>query len=291
MQQATESTHPGSGLAIAIGTVVDGAAEGIVLGIETARSGGPPVALLIAFMLGNFPEALSATAGMDVARRSRRYIFAVWVAAALFMSAIAALSAAFLIKMPAMAPSWIDAFAAGSAAFHDRGNDDPRSLSGRGASQRLARGGRICGAVAAARRRELRIHSSRKLPRLSAARDGNPVAETRRFDHRKQVNVERRTEGQRAHRHAAEHGKFYKVTQTELIANGGQYGDCEERKDAATRYRIGCGSAACYGFSRAQRRAVRWQSNTGECAAAAAARLGALRGQPGARLRRAQQFH
>lgn len=114
VQQATESTHPGSGLAIAIGTVVDGAAEGIVLGIETARSGGPPVALLVAFMLGNFPEALSATAGMDVARRSRRYIFAVWVAAALFMSAIAALSAAFLIKMPAMAQSWIEAFAAGA---------------------------------------------------------------------------------------------------------------------------------------------------------------------------------
>jgi zinc transporter, ZIP family len=114
VQQATESTHPGSGLAIAIGTVFDSAAEGIVLGIETARSGDPPFALLIAFMLGNFPEALSATAGMEVAGRSRRYIFVVWLAAALFMSVIAALSAAFLIKMPGTAQSWIDAFAAGA---------------------------------------------------------------------------------------------------------------------------------------------------------------------------------
>jgi ZIP family zinc transporter len=114
VQQATESTHPGSGVAIAIGTVFDSAPEGIVLGIETARSGGPQLAVLVAFILGNFPEALSATAGMDVAGRSRRYIFGVWLAAGLFMSAVAALSAAFLIKMPADAESWIDAFAAGT---------------------------------------------------------------------------------------------------------------------------------------------------------------------------------
>jgi ZIP family zinc transporter len=114
VQQATESTHPGSGVAIAIGTIFDSAPEGIVLGIETARSGGPQLAVLLAFILGNFPEALSATAGMDVAGRSRRYIFGVWLAAALFMSAVAALGAAFLIKMPAAAESWIDAFAAGA---------------------------------------------------------------------------------------------------------------------------------------------------------------------------------
>lgn len=114
VQQATEAAHPGSGLAIAIGTVFDSVPEGIVLGIETARTGGPPLAVLIAFMLGNFPEALSATAGMDVAGRSRRYIFGVWLAAALFMSALAALSAAFLIKTPATTQTWIDAFAAGA---------------------------------------------------------------------------------------------------------------------------------------------------------------------------------
>jgi zinc transporter, ZIP family len=114
VQQATESMHPGSGVAIAIGTVFDSAPEGIVLGIETARSGGPQLAVLMAFMLGNFPEALSATAGMDVAGRSRRYIFGVWLAAALFMSAVAALSAAFLLEMPVAAESWIDAFAAGA---------------------------------------------------------------------------------------------------------------------------------------------------------------------------------
>jgi zinc transporter, ZIP family len=114
VQQATESTYPGSGLAVAIGTVLDSAPEGIVLGIDTARSGAPQVAVLLAFMLGNFPAALSATAGMEVAGRSRRYIFGVWVAAALFMSAVAALSAAFLIKMPAATQSCIDAFAAGA---------------------------------------------------------------------------------------------------------------------------------------------------------------------------------
>jgi len=114
VQQATESKHPGSGLAIAIGTILDSAPEGIVLGIDTARSGGPQFAVLAAFMLGNFPEALSGTAGMAAAGRSRRYILGVWLAATLFMSAVAALSAAFLVRMPAAAESCVDAFAAGA---------------------------------------------------------------------------------------------------------------------------------------------------------------------------------
>jgi ZIP family zinc transporter len=114
VQQPAESTHPGSGLAIAIGTMFDGIPEGVVLGVETARTGAPDLAILLAFMLGNFPEALSATAGMHVAGRSRRYIFGVWTAAALVMVVVAACSAAFLIRMTAVTESWIDAFAAGA---------------------------------------------------------------------------------------------------------------------------------------------------------------------------------
>src|ERR671913_2077077 len=82
IQQPVESEQPGSGVAIALGNALDAVPEAMVLGIAL-REGVVPLALVVAFSLGNLPEALSSAAGMRAAGRSRRYIVSMWTAIAI----------------------------------------------------------------------------------------------------------------------------------------------------------------------------------------------------------------
>lgn len=83
--QENERDHPGSGKAIALGTMIDAVPEGLILGIAVAQSVTPTIPLVAAFFLGNVPESLSASSGMRHAGRSQRYILSVWSASILFM--------------------------------------------------------------------------------------------------------------------------------------------------------------------------------------------------------------
>jgi ZIP family zinc transporter len=82
VQQPTQLHQPGSGVAIALGNALDAAPEAMVLGVAL-RDPVVPVALSIAFSLGNLPVALSSTAGMRAAGRSYPCIFLLWIAIAL----------------------------------------------------------------------------------------------------------------------------------------------------------------------------------------------------------------
>jgi zinc transporter, ZIP family len=86
----SEQEAPGSGLAIAIGALLDGIPESIVLGVTMIQGGAISVAALAAVFLSNVPEGLSSAAGMKRAGRSPVYIFGVWSGIAL-ISAVAAL--------------------------------------------------------------------------------------------------------------------------------------------------------------------------------------------------------
>jgi zinc transporter, ZIP family len=79
IQQPAESQQPGSGVAIALGNALDAVPEAIVLGIALWDR-VVPLALVIAFSVGNFPVALSSTAGMRAAGRRYAYIFLLWSA-------------------------------------------------------------------------------------------------------------------------------------------------------------------------------------------------------------------
>lgn len=79
--QENERDKPGSGQAIAIGTILDALPEGLVLGIAVAQSAAPTFAVVAGFFLANVPESLSGSAGMYLAGRSRRYIYSLWAAA------------------------------------------------------------------------------------------------------------------------------------------------------------------------------------------------------------------
>ena len=89
-QQVSEEQDAGSGAAIAVGALLDGIPESIVIGVSLLAGKGVSTVAVAAVFLSNLPEGLSSAAGMKRAGRSRLYIFGVWGAIAL-ASGIAAL--------------------------------------------------------------------------------------------------------------------------------------------------------------------------------------------------------
>ena len=113
VQQPVESQQPGSGVAISLGNALDAAPEALVLGIAL-RDPVVPVALVIAFSLGNLPMALSSTAGMRAAGRSHLYIFLLWSAIAI--GAALAIGAGY-VGVGSLGQTWpprLQAFGAGA---------------------------------------------------------------------------------------------------------------------------------------------------------------------------------
>jgi len=78
--QPSEEEHPGSGLAIALGALLDGIPEGIVIGLSLIEGGAVSIVAVVAIFLSNVPEGLSSAVGMKKGGRSARYVFGVWAA-------------------------------------------------------------------------------------------------------------------------------------------------------------------------------------------------------------------
>ena len=113
VQQPIESQQPGSGVAIALGNALDGLPEALLIGIAL-RDRVVPVALVFAFSVGNFPEALSSAAGMRAAGRSRTYILLMWSAIAIGATAAIAAGYVGFTTLDANWPPRLQAFGAGA---------------------------------------------------------------------------------------------------------------------------------------------------------------------------------
>jgi ZIP family zinc transporter len=89
-QQPSEDEESGSGAAIAVGALLDGIPESVVLGIGLLGGGAVSAPVLAAVFISNVPEGLSSAAGMKRSGRSAGYVFGVWgaIAAASGLSAM-----------------------------------------------------------------------------------------------------------------------------------------------------------------------------------------------------------
>ena len=110
--QATEDETPGSGRAIAVGTVLDAIPEALVLGVVLSSTGNA-IALAVALALGNLAQAISSTTGLIHAGRSPAFVMRPWCGLAVFVVATTLASSAALGAAGDTIRPWIEASAAG----------------------------------------------------------------------------------------------------------------------------------------------------------------------------------
>jgi ZIP family zinc transporter len=113
-QQPSESEQAGSGAAIAIGALLDGIPESVVLGLGLLGGGSVSLSVLAAVFISNVPEGLSSAAGMKNNGRSARYVFGVWIGIAVASGLAALIGYLALGGAPPEAVAVITAIAAGA---------------------------------------------------------------------------------------------------------------------------------------------------------------------------------
>ncbi|MEH1164616.1 ZIP family zinc transporter [Micromonospora sp. CPCC 205539] len=113
-QQPSEDEQPGSGSALAVGALLDGIPESVVIGASLLAGGTVSLVTVTAVFLSNVPEGLSSAAGMRQAGRTRRYVFLLWTGIALLSGAAALLGNTLLGGAPPEVLAGITALAAGA---------------------------------------------------------------------------------------------------------------------------------------------------------------------------------
>jgi len=101
-------------MAIAVGSLLDGIPESVVLGLSLLSGKGVSVAMLAAIFLSNFPEGLSSAVGMRNAGRSASYVFGLWITITALSGLSSLCGAAFLEGASPQLTAAVNAVAAGA---------------------------------------------------------------------------------------------------------------------------------------------------------------------------------
>ena len=113
-QQPSEEEQSGSGAAIAIGALLDGVPESVVLGLGLLGGGSVSPSVLAAVVISNVPEGLSSAAGMKANGRRAAYVFGVWGGIAVVSGLASLVGYLALGSAPAGVVAVITAVAAGA---------------------------------------------------------------------------------------------------------------------------------------------------------------------------------
>jgi zinc transporter, ZIP family len=113
-KQPSEGEQPGSGMAIAVGALLDGIPESMVIGLSLIGGGTVSFVAVVAIFISNIPEGLSSSAGMKQAGRSRTYIFGLWTAITVISGVAALIGYAVFRGTPGDVIAAITALAAGA---------------------------------------------------------------------------------------------------------------------------------------------------------------------------------
>lgn len=112
--QNSETEMAGSGMALAIGALIDGIPESIILGMSLIGGTGISIVMLIGIMISNVPEGLSSSVGMKKSGRSKSYIFGVWWFIAIISSFFSWVGYSFFLELSPELMSIATALGAGA---------------------------------------------------------------------------------------------------------------------------------------------------------------------------------
>jgi len=103
-----------SGLSIALGAVLDGIPESIVIGISILGGEGVSVAMVVAVFVSNLPESIAATDGLRKSGVASGRILGMWIALSFVFGVASALGFVVVGGQPVAVQAFVQAFAAGA---------------------------------------------------------------------------------------------------------------------------------------------------------------------------------
>jgi len=129
LDRPIERRPDAGGGALALGAVLDGIPEGLVLGIGIAGGDGVSVALLVAIFVSNLPEGLGSASDMLEAGRSRGEVVRLWCGVAVVCAAACVAGYALADVTAARFAAIVDGFAAGALLVMLAGSMFPEARS------------------------------------------------------------------------------------------------------------------------------------------------------------------
>jgi ZIP family zinc transporter len=105
---------PGTGTGIAVGALLDGVPESMVLGLSMLGGQGVSIPILTAVIISNLPEGLSSTAELKSAGKKPRFVFVLWGGIALAAAISSLLGFTILADAPVELTGFITSLAAGA---------------------------------------------------------------------------------------------------------------------------------------------------------------------------------